>query len=135
MWTSIGSVRFAKLGEPPGPVVLCIGVPPKSISGEDVHTAGLDCLARLKEFDITDVDVEFREPAYTRSVGQQLLKPVSDANPTVSVRGPLTPTLGLRIAAARTPVAEGTGGLYISEGDKTLVTVRHVVFLPKRSQV
>ena len=133
-WSSIDGVRFAEVGEAPGPVVLWIGVTPKSLSGEDAHTAAFGCLDILKEFDITDVDVEFRESVYTRSVGPRLLKRVFDFHPTVDVRGPLTPVLGLQIAAARTPFVEGTGGLYFSEGGDSnkvfLITARHVVFPP-----
>lgn len=133
-WTSIDGVRFAKFEEAPGPVVLWIGVTPESLSGEDAHTAAFGCLDILKEFDITDVDVEFRESVYTRSVGPRLLEPGYDSDPTIDVRGPLTSTLGLQIAAARTPFAEGTGGLYISEGGDSnkvfLITARHVVFPP-----
>ncbi|KIY47900.1 hypothetical protein FISHEDRAFT_74238 [Fistulina hepatica ATCC 64428] len=135
LFTSIDCVRFAKVRDSEGkagPVVLWIGVIPKSLSGEDAHTAGHGCLALLREFDITDVDVEFRESIYTRSTGPKLLKPVCDLHPTVDVRGPLTPALGLPIAALDTPYTEGTGGFYISEGGDSnkvfVVTARHVVF-------
>ena len=80
-WTSIDGVRFAEIGKAPGPVVLWIGVTPKSLSGEDAHTAAFGCLDILKKFDITDVDVEFRESVYTRSLGPKLLKPVSEFPP------------------------------------------------------
>jgi hypothetical protein len=47
------------------------------------------------------------------------------------VRGPLTPTPGLQIAARDTPDAEGTGALYIRDGTKVFVlTARHVVLPP-----
>lgn len=134
MWTSIDVVRFAKVGEAPGPVVLWIGVTPKSLSGNEAYTAGLGCLTLLEEFDITDVEVEFRESVYSQLAGPKLLDPVSDEDPTVSVRGPLTPVLGLQIAAKRTPSVEGTGGLFISEGGNSekilFITARHVVFPP-----
>ena len=133
-WTSIDGVRFAKFEEAPGPVVLWIGVTPEALSGEDAHTAAFGCLGILKGFDITDVDVEFRESVYTRSVGPRLLEPVFDSDPTVDVCGPLTSVLGLQIAAGRTPFAEGTRGLYFSEGGDSnkvsLITARHVIFPP-----
>jgi hypothetical protein len=72
-------------------------VTPKSLSDEDAHTAAFGCLDILKWFDIADVDVEFRESVYTRSVGPRLLKPAFESHPTVDVRGPLTPALGLQI--------------------------------------
>jgi len=134
-WTSIDVVRFAKVGEAPGPVVLWIGVMPQSLSGEDAHTAAIRCLQLLESFQLTDVEVEFRESVVTRSVGPKLLKSVSSTNATAGVRGPLTPALGLPIAARATSYAEGTGALYISEGrdseEKVYVfTARHVLFPP-----
>lgn len=62
-WTSVDIVcfKFAKDGEPPGPVVIWIGVMPQSLSGEDAHTAAIGCLQLLKLFQLTDVEVEFRE--------------------------------------------------------------------------
>ena len=50
------------------------------------------CLEILKESDIGDVDVEYRESIYTRSVGPNL-------HPTFDVRGHLTLALGLFIAS------------------------------------
>ncbi|KAI1788973.1 hypothetical protein LXA43DRAFT_1096856, partial [Ganoderma leucocontextum] len=136
LWTTIDVVRFIKVGEGDavGPVVLWIGVAPETLFGEDAHTSANSCLDLLKEFDITDVEVEYRESIYARSAGPNLLKPVSDLHPTVDVRGPLTPALGLFIAAQATPHAEGTGGLYLAEGHDSkkvlLVTARHVLFPP-----
>ncbi|KAF8970664.1 hypothetical protein BDZ97DRAFT_55681 [Flammula alnicola] len=135
-WTTIDVVRFIKVGkgEAVGPVVLWIGVFPETLFGEDAHTAAYGCLDLLEKFGITDVEVEFRESIYTRSAGPNLLKPVSDLHPTVDVRGPLTPALGLFIAAQATPHVEGTGGLYLAEGGDSkkvlLVTARHVLFPP-----
>ncbi|RDB24643.1 hypothetical protein Hypma_008248 [Hypsizygus marmoreus] len=134
IWTSIDVVRFLKIGEGEavGPVVLWIGVAPETLLGEDAHTSANGCLNLLKEVDIVDVEVEFRESIYTRSAGPNLLKPVSNLHSTVDVRGPLTPVLGLSIAAQATPHTEGTGGLYIAEdGDSEkvlLITARHVLF-------
>jgi hypothetical protein len=132
-WTSIDSVRLANIEEETiGPVMLWIGVFPSSISSEDAYTAVLGGLAILKQFDLSDVNVEFRESVYIRSVGQRLLKHVNNEDPTAELRGPLTPTLGLQIAAVSTPLSEGTGGLYIAEGGDSnkifLLTARHVVF-------
>ena len=134
MWTSVDIVRFAKVGEAPGPIVLWIGVMPQSLSSEDAHTAAIGCLQCLELFQLTDVEVEFRESIFTRSVGPKLLKSISSTNPTASVCGPLTPALGLPIAARATSYAEGTGALYISEGHDSekvyVLTARHVVFPP-----
>ena len=136
LWTTIDVVRFVKVGEGEavGPVVLWIGVAPETLCGEDAHTAAHGCLDLLEEFKITDVEVEYRESIYTRLAGSDLLKPVSDFHPTVDVRSPLTPALGLFIAAQNTSHVEGTGGLYLAEGGNSkkilLVTARHVLFPP-----
>ena len=136
LWTSIDVVRFIKVGEGEavGPVVLWIGVAAESLLGEDAHTSANGCLDLLKEFGITDVEVEFRESTYTPLTGPNLLEPASDLDPDVDVRGPLTLALGLSIAAQATPHAEGTGGIYLAEGGDSkkvlLVTARHVLFPP-----
>ncbi|KAI0001528.1 hypothetical protein BJV74DRAFT_944493 [Russula compacta] len=133
-WTSVDVVRFAIVGKAPGPPVLWIGVMPQSLSGKDAHTAAVDCKKLLESYQITDIEVEFRESIFTRSAGPKLLKSVSSTNATAGIRGPLTPTLGLRIAAQATSYSEGTGALYISEGhnsDKVyILSARHVVFPP-----
>lgn len=141
LWTSIDVVRFINVGEGQavGPVVLWIGATHESLTGEDAHTSAKGCLDLLKEFDITDVEVEFRESIYTPLGGPNLLKPASDLDPDVDVRGPLTPALGLSIAAQATPHAEGTGGIYLAEGGDSkkvlLVTARHVLFPPDEPNV
>jgi hypothetical protein len=136
LWTTIDVVRFIKVGEGEaiGPVVLWIGVAPDTLLGEDARISAKGCQDLLKEFDVTDIEVEYRESIYTRSAGPNFLKPVSDLHPTVDVRGPLTPVLGLSIAAQATPHISGTGGLYLAEGGNNekilLVTARHVLFPP-----
>ncbi len=114
--------------------MLCIGVALETLSGEDAHTTVHGCLDLLEKFGINDVLVEFRESIYTRSAGPSLLKPVSDFDPTVDICGPLTPALGLFIAAQATPHAQGTGGFYLAKGGDSkkvlLVTARRVLFPP-----
>lgn len=137
-WTTIDVVRFIMVGEGEvvSPVVLWIGVAPDTPSGENAHTSANGCLALLKQFDITDVEVEYRESTFTRSAGPSFLEPVSDFNPTVNVRGPLTTALGLSIAGQTIIDTEGTGGLYLAEGGGNdtllLVTARHVLFPPNK---
>ena len=136
LWTTIDVIRFVKVGEGEavGPVVLWISVAPETLFGEDAHTAAHGYLDLLREFEITDIEVEYRESIYIRSAGPNLLKPVWDLHPTVDVRGPFTPAFGLFIAAQATPHAEGTGGLYLAEGGDSkkvlLATARHVLFPP-----
>ncbi|KAF8549223.1 hypothetical protein OG21DRAFT_1556983 [Imleria badia] len=121
-WTSVDVVRFAVVGEA------------LSLSIEDAHTAAVGCQELLESYKITDVEVEFRESVFSRSAGPKLLESVPFFNATASVRGPLTPALGLRIATRDTPYAEGTGALYIPEGGNSekvfILSTRHVVFPP-----
>lgn len=134
-WTSIDGVRFLTDDDNGkttlGPVVVWIGVSPGSLKGEDAFEAADDILAILKDFEIHDVEAEFRESNYYRAAGPALLKSVSNFNSTVDVRGPLTTALGLPIAAVNRPDAQGTMAIYFSEGgqsSKTLgLTCHHVV--------
>ena len=131
MWTTIDVVRFAEIRKDPGPPVLWIGVKPGSLSREDAKVAAVGCERLLKKFKLTDIEVAFRESLFTRSAGPQLLEYVSSLNATADVRSPLTPALGLQIAAQATPYAEGTGALYIQESHESrrvfILTARHVV--------
>ena len=55
-------------------------------------------------------------------------------DPTVHVRGPFTPALGVSIAPKAYPHFEGTGGVYLREGGEhnrvLLLTARHAVLPP-----
>ncbi|KAG8728636.1 hypothetical protein FRC11_010554 [Ceratobasidium sp. 423] len=137
-WTTVDCVRFLTLpadedeGKPTvGPVVIWIGVRPGSLESEDAFNAANGILRILKEFNIDDVEVEFRESLYHRSAGPALLKSVSNLHNTVDVRGPLTTALGLSISTAARPNAQGTMTVFFAEGGdstKTLgLTCRHVV--------
>ncbi|KIL61734.1 hypothetical protein M378DRAFT_187503 [Amanita muscaria Koide BX008] len=137
MWTTIDIVRFAEVEKDPGPPVLWIGVKPGSLSRKDAEVAAIGCEGLLKKFEITNIEVAFRESLFTRLAGPkgpQLLKYVSSLHATADVRSPLTPALGLRIAAQATPYAEGTGALYIRESSNSkrvfILTARHVVLPP-----
>ncbi|OSX68117.1 hypothetical protein POSPLADRAFT_1043258 [Postia placenta MAD-698-R-SB12] len=101
-----------------GPVMIWIGVRPDSLNGEDAFGISNDILDLLAKFDIDDVEVEYRESVYKRSAGPALLRSVSDFNATVDVRGPLTPALGLPIAASDRQDAQGTMTLYFAESVK-----------------
>ncbi|KAG6872099.1 hypothetical protein C0995_013023 [Termitomyces sp. Mi166 len=133
LWTAIDIVRFKADEGPVGPVVLWIGVVPETLSDEDARTSANGCLGLLKEFGITDVEVEFRGSIVTRSASPSLLKPVSNLHPTVDVCGPPTAVLGSSIAAEATPHAEGT----MSESDqqdldKTFLTYHNVLLGTRR---
>jgi hypothetical protein len=134
-WTSIDVARFLSDGEDdkkiPGPVVIWVGVRPDSLQANDASGPSNHILVLLAGFDIHDVEVEYRESVYKRSAGPELLRSVSDVNATVDVRGPLTPALGLPIAASDRQNAQGTMALYFAEGgasDKILgLTCHHAV--------
>ena len=134
-WTTIDVARFAEVEREFGPPVLWIGVVPKSLSREDAKAATAGCKRLLNDSELTDVEVAFRESLFTRSAGPRLLKRVSSYHATADVRGPLTPALGLQIAARATAHVEGTGTLYIRESRDSprvfLLTARHVVLPPK----
>ena len=92
------------------PVTIWIGVFPDSTTATAAHQA------LLQKYQITDVDVDFRESIYTRDVGPRLLKPVDDLDPLVDVVSPLTAALGLRISTRARPNAQGTMAVYLAEG-------------------
>ncbi|KAH8997162.1 hypothetical protein EDB86DRAFT_3153777, partial [Lactarius hatsudake] len=114
-----------------GPVTIWIGVFPESTSATAAHDAAQDVLALLKDCQITDVDVDFRESFYTREAGPQLLEPVDDLDPLVDVVSPITSALGLRISTKARPDIQGTMALYLAEGggsDNLLgLSCRHVL--------
>lgn len=136
-WTSTDIVR---IGIPDNvfPVILWIGVMPKSLSGDVGSVVASQCRDLLLEYGIADVDVEIRESVVTCSAGPALLTPGYSSDPTVDVRNPLTTTLGVPICAQATPWAQGSGGFFITEDGNTkkllLITARHVIFPPDQNE-
>ncbi|KAK0491980.1 hypothetical protein EDD18DRAFT_1311037 [Armillaria luteobubalina] len=122
-----------------GPVTIWIGVFPESTSATAAHDAAQDVLALLRHYQITDVDVDFRESFYTREAGPQLLGPVGDLDPLVDVVSPLTPALGLSISTKARPHTQGTMALYLAKGggsDKLLgLSCRHVLIGSKEANI
>ena len=133
-WTTINVTCFAEVGKDAGPVFLWVGVQPGPLSREVAEVVAVGCKELLEDSAITDVEVAFRESLFTRSAGPQLLNHVFSMHATADVRSPLTPALGLQIAAQATPRFEGTGGIYICEGGESkrvfVLTPRHVVIPP-----
>jgi hypothetical protein len=135
-WSSIDVARFItdEDGDQKieGPVVIWVGVYPGSLQDEEAIISAKTILELLAKYDIDDVEVEYRESIYRRSVGPALLRPASKVNATVDVRSPLTPTLGLSIAASDRPHAQGTMALFFAEGGKSKkilgLTCHHVLF-------
>ena len=84
-------------------------------------------------FEITDVEVAFRELLFTW-YSAKLFKYGSSANATTGVRGPFTSALGLLIASQAVLYAEGTEAIYFSEGGSSemvyILATRHVAFPP-----
>ena len=136
-WTSIDVVRIGYVEESFRPVILWIGVQPESLSVEDGTKVARSCQDILVQSGIIDVDVEICQSLVTFLEGPKLLAPTFSSDPTVDVRNPLTPTLGLPISGKLTPWAEGTGGFFIAEGGSSkrlfLVTARHIIFKPNRN--
>ncbi|TFK68639.1 hypothetical protein BDN72DRAFT_870910 [Pluteus cervinus] len=115
-----------------GPVTIWIGVSPDSVSATAAHDAAQAILVLLEDYQITDVDIDFRESYYIREVGPRLHEPIDDdRNPLADVIGPLTPALGLHISAIDRPDSQGTMTLYLAEGgDKNRLlglSCRHVL--------
>ncbi|KAI1781865.1 hypothetical protein LXA43DRAFT_977865 [Ganoderma leucocontextum] len=130
-WTSIDPVRFAEGKMEPGPLFLWVGVLPDHAKGPAMR-----CKELLSEYAITGVEIAFCESIYTWYAGPQLLHHASSVNPTVDVRIPFTPALGLQIAPKAFPHFEGTGCLYLREGGESdrvfLLTARHVALPPSK---
>jgi hypothetical protein len=98
MWTSIDVVCFVEVQKcpgPPGPPVIWIGVKPESLPRKDAEVATVGCKGLFKTFGLTDIEIAFRESVFTRSAGPN----VSSEHSTANIRSPLTPTLGVQIAA------------------------------------
>jgi hypothetical protein len=136
-WTSIDPVRFAEEKKEAGPLFIWVGVLPRSLSLDDARVAARSCKEILKEYEITDVEIGFRESIFTRFTGPQVLDHVLsvDVDPTADVRGPFTAALGFSIAPKAFSHLEGTGCLYLREGGQSnrlfLLTARHVAIPPR----
>ncbi|KAF8988531.1 hypothetical protein BDQ17DRAFT_1334507 [Cyathus striatus] len=129
-WTTIDVVRFAepinyrKFEETVGPIVLWIGVIPRTLTYKLAKDVAHACKNILISF-------AFRESRFRR-YNRMLLDHVPSADPISSFCGPLTAALGLPIASIQTPGTEGTGGIYLSAGNNIyLLTARHVVLPPE----
>ncbi|KAF9229957.1 hypothetical protein BU15DRAFT_23531, partial [Melanogaster broomeanus] len=157
-FTTIDVVHFRKLGvnEAPedeedveetikakklvaGPVTIWIGIFPESTSATVAHDAAQDLLALLRDYQITDIDIDYRESFYAREASPQFLQPVNVLNPLVDVVSSLTPALGLCISTKTQPNAHGTMALYLAEGGDSNnllgLSCRHVLIGSKEANV
>lgn len=127
-WTSLDIVRIGINGEP-APIVLWIGVQPRTLSGEIGHNVALDIHKTLQENGITDIHVEIRESLIVKAA--KLLTPLNMATSVAKVAWPITSTLGIFVCADS---VIGTGGFFIARSGVTdkvfLVTARHVIAQP-----
>jgi hypothetical protein len=64
-WTSMDFVRFAERGKEPGPPFIWVGVVPQTLSRSDAESAAMRCKGILNNYDISDVEIAFRESAVT----------------------------------------------------------------------
>ncbi|KAJ3912719.1 hypothetical protein F5877DRAFT_53614 [Lentinula edodes] len=147
-FTTIDVVRF-RAPEPLGndeygypvlsPVTIWVGVFPGSVTATAAHDVAQILLDLLKVYQITDVDIDFRESFYMSKSGPQLLKPVRFRDPVVDVVSPLTPSLGLHISTRARPNTEGTMALYLAKGDGSNdllgLSCRHVLIGRKEANV
>ena len=142
-WTSIDPVAFANANAeddtPFCPLLVWIGVQPKTLAFEDAVTAANGVKSILSQAGFPDIEVAFRESEVTRSAGPELLPfaPLLDFIP--EFRKHFTPTLSLSIAPYKTPYHEGSGALYFrldKDGSRVaLLTAGHVARPPVRAKM
>ncbi|TRM67082.1 hypothetical protein BD626DRAFT_452493 [Schizophyllum amplum] len=122
-----------------GPVTIWVGVLPNTTSPTAAHNSARDVLALLAAYHLDDVDIDFRESMYIRTVGPRLHRHLDELDPLSRIVGPITSTLGLGISTMDTLYAEGTMALYLTKGDGigTIfgLTSRHVVIPLKANNV
>ncbi|CAE6450737.1 hypothetical protein ACGC1H_006560 [Rhizoctonia solani] len=111
------------------PVTIWIGVLPDSTNGDVAFDSAQDILQLLKEYDIYDIDIAYRESKVQPLVGPIIYAPVLNVHPLRSVIDWVTTTLSLPIAGLKTRHMEGTLGFYFKIGEDLYgVTARHVLF-------
>lgn len=111
------------------PVTIWIGVVPDSTTGDAAFESSQDILQLLKQHDIHDIDVAYRESVSQPLTSPELLAPVNDLHPLKDVTDWVTTALGLPIAGLKTLHMQGTLGFYFRVGDDLYgVTARHVLF-------
>jgi len=110
-------------------VTIWVGVLPDSTTGDAAFESSQDILQLLKQHDIDDIDVAYRESVARALTGPQLSAPVNDLHPLKDVTDWVTTALSLPIAGLKTLDMQGTLGFYFQVGDDLYgVTARHVLF-------
>ncbi|KAG7439566.1 uncharacterized protein BT62DRAFT_1055719, partial [Guyanagaster necrorhizus] len=114
------------------PVTIWIRVFSESTSAMAAHNIAQDILALLKDYQITNINVDFHKSFYMCKADPQLLKPISVKNPLIDIVSLLTPTLGLHISTEARPNTQGTIALYLARGggsEKLLGLSCHHIFI------
>lgn len=128
-WTSLDVIRIGIVGKASAPIVLWIGVLPRSLSDQIGRDVALEVHKILQDSGTTDIHVEIRESYVIQTT--KLLTPVEMPKSIAAVAFPLTSTLGVSVC---TEAGQGTGGFYVTKSgvyDKVfLVTARHVISEP-----
>ena len=110
-------------------VTIWVGVQEDTTTGDVALKSSLDILGLLKQHDIDDVEVAFRESEARLLTGPPLLTPVDDDPPLKNVIHSVTTALGLPIAGEKTPQVQGTFDFYLRIGEDLYgVTAGHVLF-------
>lgn len=134
IWTATDVFRIRIAGQSfrSSQIVLWIAVQEGSLSREAGEVVVAQCMGKLDEHHITDVEVEIREGEASRLV--QFIQPSASEDTTTELYEGLAYTLGHSISALATAETQGTGGFYMrSRNDPTrlwLVGTRHVVLSP-----
>lgn len=112
------------------PVPIWVGVVPGTLSSEDTFDSSNDILDLLKDHDVSDIDIAYRESiAMASSGGPEPFAPVPDLDTLKAIVHPTTTALGLPIAGLETLETQGTMGFYFTVGkDLYALTARHVLF-------
>ena len=110
-------------------VTIFIGVLPDTTSGEAAFDSSQDILKLLKQHEVDDLDVAYRESVVHPLAGSQLFASVDNDHHLKDVMDWVTTSLSLPIAGLKTLYMQGTLGLYFRIGDDLYgVTTRHVLF-------
>jgi hypothetical protein len=102
-----------------------------ALSFEEGSVVALHCRTLIGSHNIHDYHVEIRESRVMRQAANRFFDPVPFSDSTFTARDIYTATLGIPISAKERPLAEGTGGFYLSasgdDKDIYLVTAPRVV--------
>ena len=99
-----------------GPVTIWIGIFPDSTSAAAAYDMAQDILALLRDYQITDVNINYSESFYTCKASPWLLQSINDLDPLLNIISPCTPTLSLCISTKAWPNTQWMIALYFTKG-------------------